>query len=137
MQLRARDVARVTGLSYRQIDYCLRSGVLRPVSDSRGSGLPREFGLRGLLALSLLREVLRAGIPARVVGPALRLVQRGSGLPSLARLGGAVIWTDGHKAVLVREGRVDSSLPGTITYALNVGAVTARLRTRLEKNNTA
>jgi hypothetical protein len=132
MKYQARDAIRVSGLSYRQLDYCIRSGLMLSCGGG-GHGFPRGFRLQDLLALALLREVLRAGIPARAVAPALRLVQRARGLPSLDQLGDTAVWTDGRAATLVRKGEVARKPTRTISYVLDLGTVAERVNARLQK----
>lgn len=133
MNYRARDAIRVSGLSYRQLDLCIRSGLIRPRGGGRGSGSPRHFSLNDLLALSLLHDVLRARIPARTVAPALRLVQRGNQIPGLEQLGDTSVWTDGRAAALMRKGGVAQKPARTIAYVLDLGAVAERVNLRLQE----
>jgi hypothetical protein len=131
MEFHARDALRVAGLSYRQLDFCLRSGAIRPSrGGGRGSGSPRRFDWRDLLTLVLVGDVLRAGLRVRAVVPALLLVQRGHGLPPLDRIRNLCVWTDGSRAALVQRGRVigTPANAGPVAYLLDVAAAAERVR---------
>jgi hypothetical protein len=137
MEYQARDAVRVSGLSYRQLDHCLRSGWMRS-RGGEGSGSPRRFSLYDLLALALLHDVLHARIPARAVAPALRLVQRGERLPGLDQLGDTAVWTDGRTATLVRIGGIaQKATTRTVNYVLDLGGVAERVSARLERMTSA
>jgi len=44
MEYGTADITRITGVSFREVDYWVRSGVLRPsIADAAGSGTPRLF----------------------------------------------------------------------------------------------
>jgi hypothetical protein len=99
----ATAAARISGLSYRRLDYVLRKGGLTTSGGGgQGRGSPRWFGERDLLALSLARELLNAGIRTRRMLPLLKFVQKGRGLPPLEQLSNAVLVTDGRKILVVQ-----------------------------------
>ncbi|MFM7872155.1 MAG: MerR family transcriptional regulator, partial [Actinomycetota bacterium] len=51
------------GITYRQLDYWARTGLVRPsVSEARGSGSRRYYSYRNLLELRLVKSLLDAGI---------------------------------------------------------------------------
>lgn len=62
------DLAHRAGISYRQLDYWTRTGLLheipRPVN--AGSGYPRSFPLTELAVASLMADLLEAGLTPRV-----------------------------------------------------------------------
>jgi DNA-binding transcriptional MerR regulator len=127
MEFQARDVLRVTGLSYRQLDHCLRSGLMGFAGRSCGRGRRRRFGVYDLIALTLLRNVLQAGVPAQAVAPALRLVQSGQSLPTLDRLHDTAVWTDGDVAVLTQTGERSPRSSEVISYVLDLGCAAAHV----------
>lgn len=53
------DVARATGLSFRQVDYWCTNGVITPTRPSSGSGRPRGFSPAEVDCLRLLALVQR------------------------------------------------------------------------------
>lgn len=132
MMFQAREALRISGLSYRQLDHVFRQKLLR-LTGGGGSGVPRRFGVYDLVALALLRDALQAGIPARAVAPALRLIQQGHVLPALDRLAGTRVWCDGHAAKVVRAGAVAGKQSRSIAFLLDLGAVAERVNARLQE----
>lgn len=59
MRYSTAEVVKRTGLSYRQVDYLCRTGVLDPAVPASGSGTRREFSDSDL-ALALVVASLRA-----------------------------------------------------------------------------
>jgi DNA-binding transcriptional MerR regulator len=55
--------AKIVGISYRQLDYWARTGLVRPsLADARGSGSRRAYSYRDLLELRVIKSLLDAGI---------------------------------------------------------------------------
>jgi DNA-binding transcriptional MerR regulator len=55
--------ATIVGISYRQLDYWARTGLVRPsLADAKGSGSRREYSYRDLLELRVIKSLLDAGI---------------------------------------------------------------------------
>ena len=55
--------AGIVGISYRQLDYWARTGLVRPsLLDAAGSGSRRAYSYRDLLELRVIKNLLDAGI---------------------------------------------------------------------------
>lgn len=55
--------ASIVGISYRQLDYWARTGLVRPsLADAQGSGSRRLYSYRDLLELRVIRSLLDAGL---------------------------------------------------------------------------
>lgn len=55
--------ARAAGISYRQLDYWARTGLVEPtVQEAKGSGSQRLYGFRDILVLKLVKRLLDTGI---------------------------------------------------------------------------
>jgi DNA-binding transcriptional MerR regulator len=132
----AGEALRICGLSYKQLDHTLRTGAMRDSAVSP-KGAPRRFTERDLLALTLLADVLGAGVRASAVAPALRLVQDGHGIPRIERLTTAHVWTDGHHARLILRKQQQPLAARGLAYLLDLGAAAKRLRTSLRGLNEA
>jgi DNA-binding transcriptional MerR regulator len=60
---RAADVTKLVGISYRQLDYWARTGLLRPsVQDAGGSGSQRLYSEDDVLNLHIITILLDAGV---------------------------------------------------------------------------
>ncbi len=60
---RGPQVCKIVGITYRQLEYWARTGLLRPsLADARGSGTQRLYSYRDLLELKVIKQLLDAGI---------------------------------------------------------------------------
>ncbi|MGH8980445.1 MAG: MerR family transcriptional regulator [Acidimicrobiales bacterium] len=60
---RGPQVCSIVGITYRQLDYWARTGLLRPsLADAKGSGSKRLYSYRDLLELKVIKQLLDAGI---------------------------------------------------------------------------
>jgi DNA-binding transcriptional MerR regulator len=51
------------GISYRQLDYWARTGLLRPsLAEANGSGTKRRYSYRDLLELKVIKRLLDGGV---------------------------------------------------------------------------
>ncbi len=69
---RVPDVCRIVGISYRQLDYWARTGLVTPsVRDARGSGTQRLYSFRDLVALRVIKQLLDTGVSLQRVRKAV------------------------------------------------------------------
>ncbi len=60
--------AAIVGITYRQLDYWTRTGLVRPsLTDAAGSGTRRAYSYRDLLELRVIKNLLDAGIKLEAV----------------------------------------------------------------------
>ncbi|MGH9295399.1 MAG: MerR family transcriptional regulator [Acidimicrobiales bacterium] len=60
---RGPQVCSIVGITYRQLDYWARTGLLRPsLADARGSGSQRLYSYGDLLELKVIKQLLDAGL---------------------------------------------------------------------------
>ena len=60
---RGPQVCDIVGITYRQLDYWARTGLLRPsITEARGSGTQRRYSYHDLLELKVIKRLLDAGI---------------------------------------------------------------------------
>jgi DNA-binding transcriptional MerR regulator len=60
--------AGIVGITYRQLDYWTRTGLVKPsLTDASGSGTRREYSYRDLLELRVIKNLLDAGIKLEAV----------------------------------------------------------------------
>jgi DNA-binding transcriptional MerR regulator len=60
---RGPQVCSIVGITYRQLDYWARTGLLGPsISDARGSGTQRRYSYLDLVQLKVIKRLLDAGI---------------------------------------------------------------------------
>jgi DNA-binding transcriptional MerR regulator len=60
---RGPQVCELVGITYRQLDYWARTGLLQPsLAEARGSGTKRVYAYRDVLELKVIKQLLDAGI---------------------------------------------------------------------------
>lgn len=69
-------VMRTTGITYRQLDYWARTGLLTPsVADARGSGSQRKYAFTDIVQLKAIKNLLDAGVTLPKIRKALDYVR--------------------------------------------------------------
>ena len=69
---RVPEVQRLVGISYRQLDYWARTGLVRPsIKDADGSGSQRQYSFHDLLQLRIIKKLLDAGVSLQRVRKAI------------------------------------------------------------------
>jgi DNA-binding transcriptional MerR regulator len=107
---RGPQVCKVIGITYRQLDYWARTGLLRPsIADAKGSGSQRLYAYSDLLELKVIKQLLDAGISLRRARRAVECLREGMG----ADLVSANLVLVGSNSVLARtDGEVVDLLKG-------------------------
>ena len=74
------------GISYRQLDYWARTGLVEPgVRGAAGSGSQRLYGFRDILVLKIVKRLLDAGVSLQNIRTAVDHL-RGRGVTELERI---------------------------------------------------
>ncbi len=69
---RVPEVCRIVGISYRQLDYWARTGLVRPsVKDAQGSGTQRLYSFQDLALLKIIKKLLDTGVTLQQVRKAM------------------------------------------------------------------
>jgi DNA-binding transcriptional MerR regulator len=109
---RGPQVCNLVGITYRQLDYWARTGLLRPsIADARGSGTQRLYSYTDLLELKVIKQLLDAGISLRRARRALECLREGLGADlasaNLVLVGAdsVLAHTDGEVVDLLRGGQ--------------------------------
>jgi DNA-binding transcriptional MerR regulator len=64
----AGEAARITGVTYRNIDHWARTKFIAPsISDANGTGTERKYAFDDLVALRVARELRQAGVSTRAL----------------------------------------------------------------------
>jgi DNA-binding transcriptional MerR regulator len=73
---RGPQVCSVVGITYRQLDYWARTGLLRPsIRDAAGSGSQRVYSYRDVLELKVIKQLLDAGLSLRMARRAIECLR--------------------------------------------------------------
>lgn len=74
------------GISYRQLDYWARTGLVEPsVRTAMGSGTQRLYGFRDILVLKIVKRLLDAGVSLQNIRTAVEYL-RNRGVTELERI---------------------------------------------------
>jgi DNA-binding transcriptional MerR regulator len=73
---RGPQVCNLVGITYRQLDYWARTGLLRPsITEARGSGTQRRYSYRDLVELKVINRLLDAGVSLRSARRAIQCLR--------------------------------------------------------------
>ncbi|RNE59427.1 MerR family transcriptional regulator [Cryobacterium tepidiphilum] len=122
--------ARAAGISYRQLDYWARTGLVEPtVRGAAGSGSQRLYGFRDILVLKLVKRLLDTGISLQQIRTAVNQL-RESGIPDLAQ---TTLMSDGASVYLCTSNDevIDLLGRGQGVFGIAVGKVLREVETTL------
>ncbi|MGH3098140.1 MAG: MerR family transcriptional regulator [Streptosporangiales bacterium] len=72
MGFRGPAACSAAGISYRQLDYWARTGLVAPtIRDARGSGSQRLYGFRDIVVLKVVKRLLDAGVSLQQIRAAV------------------------------------------------------------------
>jgi DNA-binding transcriptional MerR regulator len=73
---RVPEVCKIIGISYRQLDYWARTGLVRPsIQDAQGSGTQRLYSFQDLVVLKVIKSLLDTGVSLQRVRKAVEYLQ--------------------------------------------------------------
>ncbi|MGH9149379.1 MAG: MerR family transcriptional regulator, partial [Acidimicrobiales bacterium] len=98
---RGPQVCAIVGITYRQLDYWARTGLLRPsIAEARGSGTQRRYSYRDLLELKVIKQLLESGVSLQRARRGISYLRENLG----EDVGSANLVLNGAASVLVRTG---------------------------------
>lgn len=122
--------ARAAGITYRQLDYWARTGLVEPtIRGAAGSGSQRLYGFRDILVLKLVKRLLDTGISLQQIRTAVEQL-RESGVTDLAQ---TTLMSDGASVYLCasNEEVIDLLSRGQGVFGIAVGKVLREVETSL------
>lgn len=128
---RVPDVCRIVGISYRQLDYWARTGLVKPsVKDAQGSGTQRLYSFQDLALLRIIKKLLDTGVTLQQVRKAMAYL-RDMKQPAT----GTTLVSDGTRIYSVEspEEVVDLLAKGQGVFAIAVDRVWTDLEGTLAK----
>ena len=107
---RGAQVCSLVGITYRQLDYWARTGLLRPsITDATGSGSQRRYSYRDVLELKVIKRLLDAGLKLQQARQAVECLRGDLG----ADLASSQLVLAGSRSVLAQsDGEVVDLLAG-------------------------
>jgi DNA-binding transcriptional MerR regulator len=74
---RVPEVCKVVGISYRQLDYWARTGLVTPsVRDAGGSGTQRVYSFQDLVQLKVIKNLLDTGVSLQRIRKAVQYLRQ-------------------------------------------------------------
>jgi DNA-binding transcriptional MerR regulator len=129
---RVPEVTKIVGISYRQLDYWARTGLVRPsVKDAQGSGTQRLYSFQDLAMLKLIKRMLDSGVNLQQIRKAM-ITLKDLKEPAL----GTTLVSDGNRIYQVEspEAVVDLLASGQGVFAIAVDKVWTDLEGSLAKS---
>lgn len=127
---RGAGAAAAAGISYRQLDYWARTGLVQPtVQDAHGSGSQRLYSFRDILVLKLVKRLLDTGVSLQQIRNAVEKL-RSTGVEDLAKI---TLMSDGASVYLCtsQDEVIDLLGQGQGVFGIAVGRVLREVETSL------
>jgi DNA-binding transcriptional MerR regulator len=107
---RGTQVCTVVGITYRQLDYWARTGLLRPsIVDATGSGSKRRYSYGDVLELKVIKRLLDAGLKLQQARQAVECLRGDLGVD----LGSAqLVLADSRSILATSDGELVDLLAG-------------------------
>jgi DNA-binding transcriptional MerR regulator len=102
---RGPQVCKIVGITYRQLDYWARTGLLRPsLNDAAGSGSKRSYSYQDIVELKVVKQLLDAGVNLQKARTAIDTLRQAG-----EDLGTANLVLSGENSILIKsdEGLMD------------------------------
>ena len=113
------DAVRITGVSFRNIDYWARTKFIVPsIAEAQGTGTERRYSFSDLLALRVARELREAGVSTQSLRRVVEFLRKRKGLiHPLAECRLIVTGTDVQVATSPKEIMSVLRAPGQTSFA--------------------
>jgi DNA-binding transcriptional MerR regulator len=122
---RGPTVCKLVGISYRQLDYWARTGLVTPsVRAADGSGSQRLYGFTDLVELRIIKRLLDAGVSLQRIREAIRYLRREAAGNPLTDI---TLMSDGERIYACHSGEevIDVLSHGQAVFGIAVGRVWA------------
>ncbi|HEV8424427.1 MAG TPA: MerR family transcriptional regulator [Actinomycetes bacterium] len=122
---RGPTVIKLVGITYRQLDYWARTGLVTPsVRAADGSGTQRLYSFTDVVELRIIKRLLDAGVSLRQIRDAIGYLRAESGGKPLSDV---TLMSDGHRIYACHSGEeiVDVLSHGQAVFGIAVGRVWA------------
>lgn len=132
---RGNVASQAAGISYRQLDYWARTGLVEPtIRTASGSGSQRLYGFRDILVLKLVKRLLDTGISLQQIRVAIKQL-RTAGVEDLAQ---TTLMSDGARVYLCTSNDevIDLVSRGQGVFGIAVGKVLREVESTLVSAET-
>jgi DNA-binding transcriptional MerR regulator len=128
---RVPEVTKAVGISYRQLDYWARTGLVTPsIREAGGSGTQRLYAFQDLLVLRIIKKLLDAGVGLQQIRKAVDYLQ-----DMKQPLHSVTLMSDGNRIYAPEspEAVIDLLSKGQGVFAIAVDKVATDLQGSLAK----
>jgi DNA-binding transcriptional MerR regulator len=107
---RGAQVCTVVGITYRQLDYWARTGLLRPsIADASGSGSKRRYSYGDVVELKVIKRLLDAGLKLQQARQAVECLRGDLGVDLASA---QLVLADGRSILATSDGELVDLLAG-------------------------
>jgi len=107
---RGAQVCAVVGITYRQLDYWARTGLLRPsITDASGSGSKRRYSYNDVVELKVIKRLLDAGLKLQQARQAVECLRGDLGVDLASA---QLVLADGRSILATSGGELVDLLAG-------------------------
>ena len=131
---RAPQVCTIVGITYRQLDYWARTGLLKPsIQSAQGSGSQRLYSFTDIVQLRVVKRLLDAGMSLKKIRQAMDIL-RGQ-MSSERPLADVTLLSDGHTIYAAHSADevVDVFRRGQGVFGIAVGPVQEELEGEIHR----
>lgn len=131
---RAPQVCSLVGITYRQLDYWARTGLIKPsVQSAQGSGTQRRYSFIDIVQLKVVKRLLDAGMSLKKIRSAMSILREQ--LASNNPLTDVTLLSDGVSIFAAHspDEVVDVFQKGQGVFGIAVGPVQAELEGEIHK----
>jgi DNA-binding transcriptional MerR regulator len=113
------EAVRITGVSFRNIDYWARTKFIVPsIADAKGTGTERKYSFSDLIALRVARELREAGVSTQSLRRVMDFLRSQKGLTNPLAQCHLIITGSDVQIVMSREKMMSALLrPGQTSFA--------------------
>jgi DNA-binding transcriptional MerR regulator len=131
---RAPQVCSLVGITYRQLDYWARTGLIKPsIQAAQGSGTQRRYSFIDIVQLKVVKKLLDAGMSLKKIRSAMEILREQ--LASNNPLNDVTLLSDGTSIFAAHSADevVDVFQKGQGVFGIAVGPVQQELEGELHK----
>jgi len=121
---RAPQVCKLVGITYRQLDYWARTGLIVPtLAQAHGSGSQRIYGFSDVVQLKVIKNLLDAGMSLKKIRSAVEILRQE--LDSAQPLADVTLLSDGQTIYAAHSDQevVDVLRKGQGVFSIAIGPV--------------
>ena len=131
MNFNSKTVAKITGLSFRQIDYWDRTHFIKPsVSEAAGHGSVRLYSFTDLVQMKVAKTLLDKGISLQQIRKAITYLKKN--MPEVERpLAELRFLTDGESILVLTKDKkviIDTLRSGQLVFSIALGEIIEDLK---------